>query len=97
MNIPKLTHLQFIVLTSLVDQSESGQGIRDILLQCYDILPSGSAFYQLMARMEANKMVEGWYTHKLVDKQVIKERWYKATNLGLNTRRQSVEFYTLEG
>lgn len=40
---------------------------------------SAPAFYQMMARLEASDLVEGWYDQKLVAGQNVKERRYRLT------------------
>lgn len=54
---------------------------------------SGPAFYQLMSRLEESGFVEGDYSQKIVEGQIIKERWYRITGEGCKARANSMQFY----
>jgi len=71
----ELTYLQFLVLSHLLGEEHSGRELRK-KVDDYKQL-SLASFYQLMARLEDAKMVEGWYTSKSVDGVPVKERHYK--------------------
>jgi DNA-binding PadR family transcriptional regulator len=93
MPIPDITHLQFLLLDELAAAGErSGRALRE-LLEKQGHKKSSPAFYQLMARMEDAKLVEGRYEQKLVEGQLIKERVYKITGNGIATHAEVVEFY----
>ena len=49
--IPRLTHLQFLVIGILLDEAATGKQLR-AMLKTHGAKKSGPAFYQLMARME---------------------------------------------
>ena len=51
MSVPKLTHLQFLVIGVLLRGDCSGRVVRSEL-EAFGIRKSGPAFYQLMARLE---------------------------------------------
>jgi hypothetical protein len=92
MPLPDLTHLQFLVLTALLEGEQSGRYIREKLAE-EGVHKTGPAFYQLMARLEDAKLVEGWYDQKVVDGQIIKERRYKVTGLGVHAWESTRDFY----
>src|SRR5262249_24412653 len=92
MPIPEITHLQFLLLVSLLDGDQAGRKLREILEQNGKKL-SGPAFYQLMARLEDSRFVKGRYETKVIDGQTIKERWYEITGAGQQVCRDVREFY----
>jgi DNA-binding PadR family transcriptional regulator len=92
MPLPELTHLQFLVLSILLDGERSGREVRERLKEAGES-KSGPAFYQFMARLEDAGFVEGWYDQKVVDGQSIKERRYKITGGGLRAWEEVRDFY----
>ena len=90
--LPRLTHLQFLVLDQLRGGVQPGRVIRDALA-ARGVKRSGPAFYQMMARLEDAKLVKGWYVKKEVEGHTVKERWYKITPGGLRTWQQVLDFY----
>ena len=58
--LPTLTHLQFLVLGVLRADEQPGRIVREALAS-YGVRRSGPAFYQLMARLERARLIEGWY------------------------------------
>lgn len=90
--IPQITHLQFLILSILREGEFSGRKLRAELTE-HGIQKSGPAFYQLMARLEDNRLVKGWYTQKIVEGQIIKERCYKLTKEGQHTWNGVSKFY----
>ena len=93
MKIPDLSHLQMLVLECLGTQKRSGRELRHRLAQSGSN-KSGPAFYQLMARLEEAGLVEGEYSQKIVEKQIIKERWYRVTGEGARAARRTLNFYS---
>jgi len=91
--LPELSALQFAILDLLGAGAMSGKKLRGGLKQCFDISKSGPAFYQLMARLEEAKFVEGWYEQEVIDGQIIKERNYKITGHGLRAFNGTKSFY----
>src|SRR5262249_49872599 len=89
---PHLTHLQFLILAVLLDKEQSGRHLREKLAEAGEN-KSGPAFYQLMARLEDSRFVEGWYDKKIVDGQLLKERRYRVTAAGIAAWEQTREFY----
>jgi DNA-binding PadR family transcriptional regulator len=94
--LPDLTHLQFAVLGILMEGEQPGRFVRDRLAED-GVNKTGPAFYQLMARLEDDKLVEGWYTHKAVAGQKIKERTYRLTAAGEAAWEQTRDFYRSHG
>jgi DNA-binding PadR family transcriptional regulator len=90
--LPDLTHLQFLILAVLMDGEQPGKFIREKLADEGE-RKSGPAFYQIMARLEDGNFVEGWYTQKVVEGQIIKERWYKITGEGVAAWEAVRDFY----
>jgi len=92
MKLPQLSHLQFVVMGTLLENEAPGREIRDLLAK-YGHRRSGPAFYQLMARLEDAQLVDGRYEQIVVDGQVIKQRWYRVTAKGANEWRRCRDFY----
>jgi DNA-binding PadR family transcriptional regulator len=92
-NLPELTHLQFAILDLLVAGTQSGKNVRKALKSVFDISKSGPAFYQMMARLEEAKFVEGRYEQEVIDGQIIKERNYKITGPGIRALNGTKSFY----
>ena len=92
MRLPKLTHLQFLVLGIIRREQRSGKHIRNALRDL-GIRKSGPSFYQSMARLEDVGYVRGWYEQEVIDSQIIRERFYEITALGNRTWLASREFY----
>jgi hypothetical protein len=91
-NLPELSHLQFAVLEVLGAGVMAGKNIRAGLAE-QRIRKSGPAFYQMMARLEEAKMVEGWYNQEVIDGQIIKERNYRITGEGARALNETKRFY----
>ena len=90
--LPPITHLQFLVLEALAETEQAGRDLRD-LLAGYGVRNSAPAFYQMMARLEASALVEGWYDQKLVSGQNVKERRYRLTKAGERSVEATRNFY----
>jgi DNA-binding PadR family transcriptional regulator len=93
MSVPELSHLQIAVLNALGPKELSGRELREAL-KTAKISKSGPAFYQIMARLEDAKFVNGRYEEKVVEGQRIRERRYNLTGEGANALRNAVSFYT---
>jgi hypothetical protein len=91
--LPELSHLQFAVLEIMGTATMSGKQVREGLKEL-GIAKNGPAFYQMMARLEEGKLVEGWYDQKIIDGQIIKERCYKITGDGARALNNTKRFYT---
>jgi DNA-binding PadR family transcriptional regulator len=93
MKIPELSHLQTLVLECLGPRKRPGRELRQLLAQT-GVKKSGPAFYQLMARLEESGLVEGEYSQKIVEGQIIKERSYRVTGEGARAARRTLDFYS---
>ena len=71
--LPALTHLQFLVLGVLRNDDLPGRALREAL-SGYGIRRTGPAFYQLMARLEKDRLVDGRYEQITVGDQAVTER-----------------------
>ena len=90
--IPRLSHLQFLVVGILRGQSVPGREIRE-RLKAFGIRKGGPAFYQLMSRLEDAGLVDGSYHQEIVDGQIIRERHYTLTADGSRSWEGSRDFY----
>jgi DNA-binding PadR family transcriptional regulator len=90
--LPALTHLQYLVLGVLRIDEQPGRLIRQALA-AYGVRRSGPAFYQLMARMEKSRHVEGWYEPVVVGDQTVTERRYRITPEGARLWARAHGFY----
>src|SRR3954468_23359444 len=92
-NLPPLTSLQFAILSVMGSRTISGKQLRASLADEYRIKKTGPAFYQLMARLEEAKFVEGWYEQEIIDGQIIKERNYRILGKGISAMKRTAGFY----
>ncbi|MDB5357730.1 MAG: hypothetical protein JWN24_4183 [Phycisphaerales bacterium] len=92
MPVPDITHLQFLVLEILGPQERSGRFVRDKLAANGEA-KTQAAFYQIMARLEDARMVEGSYRPVKVGGHVVQERWYKITGVGRKSYGDTLDFY----
>ena len=90
--LPQITHLQFLVLGSLLNEEQPGRIIRETIAE-YGVRRSGPAFYQMMSRLERAKLVEGWYEQIVVGDQAVTERRYRIRPAGARVWRETSEFY----
>ena len=90
--LPTLSHLQVRVLECLGSNRLAGRELRQQLAS-RGTKKSGPAFYQLMARLEDSELVKGEYTHKLIENQPIKERYYTVTAKGCRALQETLNFY----
>ena len=90
--LPSLTHLQFLVLGVLRADEQPGRVVREALAS-YGVRRSGPAFYQLMARLERARLVEGWYEQITVGDQAVTERRYRITPEGRRLWSKAQGFY----
>jgi DNA-binding PadR family transcriptional regulator len=91
-HLPDLTHLQFLVLGVLRADEQPGRAVRDAL-SGYGIRRTGPAFYQLMARLEKDGLVSGWYEQVTVGDQAVTERRYRITADGKRRWNEARAFY----
>jgi DNA-binding PadR family transcriptional regulator len=90
--LPALTHLHYLVLGVLRTEEQPGRVLRQALAS-YGVRRSGPAFYQLMARIERAKLVDGWYEQVLVGDQAVTERRYRITRDGARQWAEAHRFY----
>ncbi len=88
---PRLSHLQFLVLGTLLQGPCPGREIREALRR-FGVKRSGPGFYQLMARLEEASFVEGSYNQKVVEGQIIRERTYRLRTPGRTAWNQCRRF-----
>lgn len=93
MGLPRLSHLQFLVLGTLIGGERVGREVRQRLEQ-FGVRRSGPSFYQLMARLEDAGFVQGRYEQEIVDGQIIRERSYKIRASGITAWKQCRDFQT---
>jgi hypothetical protein len=90
--LPPLSHLQFLALGVLLAGDEPGRVVREVVAS-YGVRRTGAAFYQLMARLERDGLIEGWYEPVFVGDQAVRERRYRITAPGSRAWRQTRSFY----
>lgn len=90
--IPRLSHLQFLVLGALRSGPLAGREIRE-RMETHGVRTRGPAFYQLMARMEDAGMVSGSYSQEVIQGQIIRERHYRITDGGAAAWSECSRFY----
>lgn len=93
MNVPRLTHLQFLVVGIVRSRELAGREIREQLRE-YGVRKAGPAFYQLMSRLEDSGLVQGSYHQQIVEGQIIRERHYTITADGLDAWSKTRDFYS---
>src|SRR5688572_6719267 len=90
--LPALTHMQFLVLGVLRSEELPGRALREVLAG-YGIRRTGPAFYQLMARLEKDRLVDGYYEQITVGDQAVTERHYRITPEGTRRWKDARAFY----
>jgi DNA-binding PadR family transcriptional regulator len=90
--LPSITHLQFLVLGVLLAGEQPGRTIRDVIAS-FGLRRSAPAFYQMMARLERDGMVQGWYEQITVGDQAVTERRYRITAAGSKLWSRTRAFY----
>ena len=90
--LPALTHMQFLVLGVLRNEELPGRALREVLTG-YGIRRTGPAFYQLMARLEKDRLVDGWYEQTTVGDQAVTERRYRISADGKRRWNEARAFY----
>jgi DNA-binding PadR family transcriptional regulator len=90
--LPDISHLQFLTLGVLLTGEQPGRVIRDAAAE-FGFHRTGAAFYQLMARLERDGLVEGWYEQVIVGDQAVTERRYRITAAGSRAWKGTRAFY----
>lgn len=94
--LPAITHLQFLVLGILTRGEQPGRAIRDAIAT-YGVRRTSPAFYQMMARLERDGLVDGWYEQTTVGDQTVTERRYRVTAAGSSVWTDTRAFYDTLG
>jgi DNA-binding PadR family transcriptional regulator len=92
-SLPALTHMHYLVLGVLRSDDQPGRVLRQALA-AYGVRRTAPAFYQLMARLEASKLVEGWYEQIVAGDQSVTERRYRITPEGSKAWSRARTFYS---
>jgi len=90
--LPTITHLQFLVLGVLLSGEQPGRVVRDTIAG-YGVRRSAPAFYQMMARLERDGLIEGWYEQITVGDQAVTERRYRIKAAGSKLWNETRAFY----
>ena len=90
--LPAITHLQFLVLAIVKGGDQPGRVLRTIIAR-HGVRRTAAAFYQMMARLERDGMVEGWYEQMTVGDQAVTERWYRILPAGARAWANTRAFY----
>src|SRR5450755_2115646 len=90
--LPQLSHLQYAVLEQVGTDSVRGKDLRKRLSE-RGIKKSGPSFYQMMARLEEAKLIEGRYAQEIIAGQIIKERHYRIIANGTRALQRTQQFY----
>ena len=90
--LPRISHLQFLALGILQGGERAGREIRLVAVR-FGVKRSAAAFYQMMARLERDQLVEGWYHQIRVGDQAVTERRYRITPAGTKAWARTREFY----
>ena len=91
--LPPLTHLQFLILSTLFEDDRSGRDVR-AALDAFNAGRTAAAFYQTMARLEEAGLVEGWYAQVQAGDQAVTERRYAIKHEGRKLVEETRRFYT---
>lgn len=94
--LPEVTHLQFLVLAVLHDAERPGRTVRKAIAH-YGVRRTAAAFYQMMARLERDGLVEGWYDQITIGDQAVTERRYRITASGVKAWAGTRAFYENAG
>jgi len=90
--LPDVSNLQFLALGILMAGERPGREIREAVRR-FGVRRSAAAFYQFMARLERDGLVEGWYEQIVVGDQRVTERRYRVTGAGRRSWAETRAFY----
>jgi DNA-binding PadR family transcriptional regulator len=90
--LPPLSHLQALVLGTLLAEELPGRELRRQLAE-HRVRHTAAAFYQVMARLEREGLVEGRYQQTEAGGQAVTERWYRVTPAGVRAWERTRAFY----
>ena len=91
-HIPDISHLQFLALAVLLQGELPGRTVRTAIAR-YGVHRTAAAFYQFMARLERDGMVEGWYEQVEAGDQLVTERRYRITGAGKRAFNSARAFF----
>lgn len=91
--LPAITPMQFLVLGLLREDEQPGRVLREAL-EAHGVKRSAPAFYQLMARLERDRLVDGWYEQVTAGDQAVTERRYRLRPSGAKLWAEARDFYT---
>ena len=90
--LPEITHLQFLVMSVLRAGEQPGRVVRRALAD-HGARRTAAAFYQLMARLEEDRLVAGMYAPIVAGDQTVTERRYRMTAEGAKVWAAARAFY----
>lgn len=96
--LPKITHLQFLVLNIVrshrlhADGLISGRELRKAMKD-QGVVKRGPSFYQLMRRLESGGLVRGQNKDHVIDDHKITVRKYRITSFGRQAIDDTWKFY----
>src|SRR5882672_358157 len=90
--VPRISSLQFLALGILIGGERAGRDIRRIA-RTFRLERTAAAFYQMMARLERDGLVQGWYHPIHVADQTVTERRYRITAVGHRAWSRARAFY----
>ena len=94
MSLPKITHLQAVVLSSLKGHPERyGHNLRQELYELTKRKKSLPAFYQMMARLENDGLVAGKKEVRRLDEATVTVSVYRITKKGERELKTTLGFY----
>src|SRR3954468_2169743 len=90
--LPAITPMQFLVLGLLREDEQPGRVLREAL-EAHGVKRSAPAFYQLMARLERDRLVDGWDEQVTAGDQAVTERRYRLRPAGARRWAEARDFY----
>lgn len=90
--IPDVSHLQYLALGVLLGGERAGRDVREEVRR-FGVRRTRAAFYQFMARLERDGLIEGWYDQVRVGDQMVTERRYRITAAGKRTWKETRAFH----
>jgi DNA-binding PadR family transcriptional regulator len=91
-NVPDISHLQYLALGALMADGRSGRDLRE-QVRSFGVRRTRAAFYQFMARLERDGLVEGWYDQVQAGDQRVTERRYRITPEGRAAWKETHAFH----
>jgi DNA-binding PadR family transcriptional regulator len=84
--------MQYLALGVLLSSEQPGRVLRDTVRR-FGARHTRAAFYQFMARLERDGLVEGWYDQVRAGDQMVTERRYRITAAGRKTWSATRAFF----